>query len=402
VSWRRAELAFLVVIAVALPLFEAPKNIFWFLYMFAWIGHRAQAGSHGGPWRAWDTLIAVLLASAGLGALLAGMHGGEWIGARDVVRYGLILWAISRTDYDAREWRGLFIALLAGTVAASLDGALRINDRKDPELGLQSVGHPNHSAIYLTIMFGGAMSWLLAYWKAIPVRERAAWATGSALVAVAIVATGSRVAVVVAAVYGLILGLWFARRSWKPLFAITAALGVAVGLIVVVQPWVLQKQLRNMGDDNVLAFRGLIWERALTAWREYPAFGVGMDNFSRIDSARYRAWTEAQGKPYSKERDYPAPHAHSVYLNALAERGVFGFAILLAFLSSWFYAQVRTHPAPRDDLAWALWGSSLGAWFTVVAIGLVNTTLHTEPALIAMIFLGGWLSLKRFPERARA
>ena len=394
-SWRRAELAFLVVIAVALPLFEAPKNIFWFLYLFAWIGHRTQTpGTLGGPWRAWDTLIAVVLAGAGLGAILAGLHGGEWVGARDVVRYGLILWAISRTDYDAREWRWLFIALLAGTLAAALDGALRLNDRKDPELGLWSVGHPNHSAIYLTIMFGGATSWLLAYWKSMAPRERAAWSMGAVLVAVAIVATGSRIAVVVAAVYGLILGLWFVRRSWKPLFAITAALGLAVGLIVLAQPWVLQKQLRNMGDDNVLAFRGLIWERAMTAWREYPAFGVGMDNFSRVDSVRYRAWTEAQGKPYVKARDYPAPHAHSVYLNALAERGAFGFAILLAFLACWFYAQVRTHPGPRDDLGWALWGSSLGAWFTIAMIGLVNTTLHTEPALIAMIFLGGWLSYR--------
>ena len=81
-TWRRAELAALVVFAVALPLFEAPKNIFWFLYLFAWIGNRAQAGSHGGPWRAWDTLVAAVLASAGLGAVLAGLHGGEWIGAR--------------------------------------------------------------------------------------------------------------------------------------------------------------------------------------------------------------------------------------------------------------------------------------------------------------------------------
>ncbi len=250
-TWRRAELAALVVIAVALPLFEAPKNIFWFLYLFAWIGNRAQAGSHGGPWRAWDTLIAGLLASAGLGAALAGLHGGEWVGARDVMRYGLILWAVSRTDYDAREWRWIFIALLAGTLAASLDGALLLNNRKDPELGLRSVGHPNHSAIYLAIMFGGAMAWLLSYWKAMTVRERAAWGTGAALVAVAVVATGSRVAVVVTAVYGLILGWWFVRRSWKPLFAITAALGVAVGLIVLAQPWVLQKQLRNMGEDNV-------------------------------------------------------------------------------------------------------------------------------------------------------
>jgi O-antigen ligase len=394
VGWRRAELAFLVVFLVALPIFEAPKNIFWFLYLIAWVGGRVRSGRLGGPWRAWDSMIAALLAAAAIGAAFAGLHGGEWSGARDVGRYGLMLWAFSRTDYDEREWRWLHAALIAGTIAAVVDGVLRGPYGRDPELNLRSVGHPNHSATYLTVLFGAVMSWLLAYWKSMRGRGRALWAFAALFAFAAVVATGSRVAVVVAAVYGLILGLWFARRSWKPLLAIFASLGVAVGVIVLAQPWVLQKQLRNMGDDNVLAFRGLIWERALTAWREYPAFGVGQDNFARIDSATYQAWSEKQGKAYSKARDYAAPHAHSLYLNALAERGLFGFAVLLVFLATWLAAQMRSHPAERDDLAWALWGSSLGAWFAIVAIGLVNTSLHTEPALISVLFLGGWLSYR--------
>ena len=199
------------------------------------------------------------------------------------------------------------------------------------------------------------------------------------------------------------LGVLYGKQSWKPLATIAAFLGASAILIAVTQPWVLQKHLRNVSHDNVLAYRDLIWERAFTSWQEYPAFGLGMDNFSQVNSARYRLWREKQGRPYSAERDYSAPHAHSLYVNTLVERGIFGMLFMLAFLVAWLIAQ-RPRPARADGfawaLSWALWGASLSAWFVTVSIGLVNTTLHTEHALISVILLGAWLSRKD-PQRAR-
>src|SRR5262249_53946320 len=149
-DWSRAEVFFLVALALFLPLFEAPKNLFWFLYLIAWCVNRVRSRQFGGPWRAWDTLIAAVLAGAVPNAALAGLHGGEWGGARDVARHMLILWAVTRSSYDSRVWRRIFIALFAGALAAAaVDIALVMPHRRDPELSLHSVGHPNHSAIYL-------------------------------------------------------------------------------------------------------------------------------------------------------------------------------------------------------------------------------------------------------------
>ena len=66
---------------------------------------------------------------------------------------------------------------------------------------------------------------------------------------------------------------------------------------------------------------------------------------------------------------------------------------MLSILVAWLAAQ-RPRPARTDGFAWALWGASLSAWFVTISIGLVNTTLHTEHALISVILLGAWLSYR--------
>ncbi len=398
-----AEIACLIGLAFVLPIFEASKNLFWFLYLVLWCINRIRARDGGGPWHGWDTLICVFVVAPWIDGLFAGLHGGEWGGARDVGRYGLLLWAVSRTRYTARQWRAIVIALLLGTLTAGCAGAWFMFEDGRKELELHSVGHSNHSAIYLTVMFGAALSWTFAHWRSTGARERAFWIAGLVLLGIGVVLSGSRIAVAVTAVLTLLLGAWFGRRSWKPLAAVAGALAVSIAVIVQVQPWVLQKHLRNVSNDNVLAYRDLIWERAMVAWEEYPWFGVGMDNFNGIDSNRYRHWLEARGKAYSPTIDFHAPHGHSLYFNALAERGLVGLAVLLALLGGWFAAQWRGRPGPDQDLAWALWGASFSAWFTAIAVGTVNTTLHTEHALLSMLLLGAWLAARnRQPHDAHS
>jgi O-antigen ligase len=87
------------------------------------------------------------------------------------------------------------------------------------------------------------------------------------------------------------------------------------------------------------------------------------------------------------------PHGHSLYLNTLAERGVIGalplFAVLVAWaLSLWRYRPARVAPA----LDWVLWGGAAGALLVTVTVGLVNTTLHHEHGLLAVLLLGLWLA----------
>ena len=65
-SGRRIEIGALLALAFFLPLYEAPKNIAWLVYVIAWVANRARARDFGGRWGAWDWLVAAWIASAGI------------------------------------------------------------------------------------------------------------------------------------------------------------------------------------------------------------------------------------------------------------------------------------------------------------------------------------------------
>ena len=75
------EFALLFALAIALPMFEGVKNILWGLYALAWYANRLRNGvswrALGGRWDAWDTVLALWLAGAVIGAASGGMHADE-------------------------------------------------------------------------------------------------------------------------------------------------------------------------------------------------------------------------------------------------------------------------------------------------------------------------------------
>jgi hypothetical protein len=57
---------------------------------------------------------------------------------------------------------------------------------------------------------------------------------------------------------------------------------------------------------------------------------------------------------------------------------------------------VRYRPVPGNaDDDWILWAGAASAWMVTVGVGIVNTTLHDEHAILAALFLGLWLSRLR-------
>ena len=118
-----------------------------------------------------------------------------------------------------------------------------------------------------------------------------------------------------------------------------------------------------------------------------------MDNYSLISQERVRNWRLEAGEEYDAARYVQFPHAHNLFVNALAERGIVGFAVLAAVLLAWFVALIRRRPRERaSDLACLAWGGAASAWIVTVMAGMVNTTLHHEHGLLAALLLGLWLS----------
>ncbi len=392
------ETGLLLAFCIFLPLVEMPKNLAWLLYVCTWLANRARSRDWGGRWDFWDTLFALWIASGYLAAAFSGLQGSEVGGAHELARYAVLGWMVKRAGYGAKEIRWVLGALVASAVAGLAFGHWRLwsGAAKSGTLQLHSVGHVNHTAIYIAIILGICASWMFARWQAWPGGRRTTALAVGALVLVSLVVTASRGAVGAGLLVLLVLAIaWWPR--WRAPLIAAIAVGVLVFAGVVgLGTDVIRKQQYVETRQNVLQGRDGIWRMALVAWERYPWFGVGMDNYGLISPELVQSWRTEAGKDYDPALYIRFPHAHNLFVNALAERGAVGLAALAAVLLAWLAMLFRRRPRPSDpDLAWLAWGSAAGAWIVTVTVGMVNTTLHHEHGLLAALLLGLWLSTLR-------
>jgi O-antigen ligase len=399
------ETALLVAVCLFLPIVEAAKNLALLAWFVAWTVNRARDRDFGGPWRTSDTVVAIWIGGAYLAAFFAGLDGRALAKTGDVAVSAVLFWMLVRAGYGQRELRWLLGALVASTLAGLAIGYARLwsGDAKSGYLQLYSVGHVNHTAIYLAIMLGVCASWLYARWLAWRGARRALAVAVTLLVLVSLVVTTSRAAVGVGLALLLLVGLAWWPRSRGPLAAGVVAVAVTIAGVAAFRAEVLQKQMDNAAAQNVLSFRDGIWRAGLEAWKKYPWFGVGKDNFGKLTPGLVKAWRAEAGEGYDEARYSYSSHAHNLYVNTLAERGAIGFASLAVVLLAALAALLRFRPRPGDgDFAWLAWGGAASAWIVTTAIGTVNTTLHHEHGLLAALLLGLWLSTGPGARRARA
>ena len=392
------ETGLLLAFCLFLPVVEFWKSLALLAYIIVWLANRLRTRSIGDEWRWWDTLVVAWIGSAYLAAAYPGLGGHAWAKTGDVATHALLLWTVVRAGYSEREMRWVLGALVVSAVAGLLHShwMLWSGAQKSGNLQLHSVGHANHTAIYLAMVLGVCTSWLFARWNSWRVSRRLAAVAATAFVLASLAVTASRGAVGIGALMVLLLAIaWWPR--WRlPLITSAVAMVVAASLLIGFGAEVVRKQATNAAADNVLSYRDGIWRMAFAAWEKYPWFGVGKDNYSLITYERVRAWRTDAGKDYDESRYLRQPHAHNLYVNTLAERGVVGFAPVAALLLAWAAALVRRRPRPREsDFAWLTWGAAAGAWIVTAGIGIVNTTFHHEHGLLAVLLLGIWLSTTR-------
>lgn len=396
------ETGLLAALAFFLPLLEAPKNLAWLGFSAAWLWNRFRARDFGGRWDLWDTLIAAWIASAYVVAAFAPVPHQEWKGANDVLRYASILWMVKRGGYGPAAIGLVLYALLVSTLASLAIGWWMVVGGQTGALQLKSVGHVNHSAIYLAIVLGLSAAWLFARWRVWNNALRVFAATAFSAILVSLIATASRGAVAAALLLAMVLAIAWWRRWRAPLYASAAVIALSLSLALAMNAELVAKHQRVAAQDNVLSYRDRIWNMGFAAWERYPWLGVGPSNYSTISIEKVEEWRRLAGKPFEANRYVGTNHAHNLYVNTLAERGIVGSLALVAVLLAWVMCLVRRRPrAPDGDLDWVLWGGALSAWAITVSVGLVNTTLHHEHGILATLLLGLWLTnLPRQAHRA--
>jgi len=221
------------------------------------------------------------------------------------------------------------------------------------------------------------------------------------LFSAAVLISSSRIAVAALMTLTFFTGLAWARRSRMASYALSLCIVAFAGIAYFGHSSVVQKTEYYAEKEYVLNGREGLWNSAIVAWKQFPYFGVGMHNYNQVSVERVKAWLEQSGKPFDPSLYLETAHAHSLYFNTLAERGIVGFSLLLLILGAWLFGLARYRPKPDEEpLAWALWGASFSGWFATAAIGLFNTTLHHEHAILSVMLLGMWLAYLKGRSRA--
>ncbi len=120
-----------------------------------------------------------------------------------------------------------------------------------------------------------------------------------------------------------------------------------------------------------------------------------MGNFGAITDEQLKTWLAPSQQTYDPARYYRVPHAHSLYVNTLVERGIFGLTVLVVVIAGWLCSLIRYRPNEASSQEyWAVWGSALGGLSITAVVGVMNTTLHHENGILTALLLGCWLSLR--------
>lgn len=388
------ELLVLAGLLFFLPLLEAPKNLFWVAFAALWLTRAVFTNAGwGGYWQPMRDLPFILLpAAAVVACLLAAPFPQDWKEVWDVLRYSLFGWLLARSRMTDRQLLVILSALLAGTLVAAVQGwwQWRITGEKIM-FELHSVGHTNHSAIYLVMVALGTLGTLLALWAKLSSVARASlvliWACLTWLIV-----TGESRGALLAYVPGACVLLWalVPRQRREKLF-VAAGLGMAVMLAT--SPYLIDKslsQLQNQSLPTKSSYRVELAQTALAAFRQHPLVGIGPGNFRLADAQQVAAWQVTRNEAYRPDRYSHLSHAHSLYFNTLAERGLLGCIALLFLALIWLRRLVgQPNRMAQDPLrARLIWAISVAGFVGVFFTGLFNTSLHHEHGLLAMFALG--------------
>jgi O-antigen ligase len=391
------ELTFLSLFLAFLPSLEAPKNIFLGSYLIIALYRQSQLPSS--KWGIWDWVFLSLIASSLLSALFPFIAtGSEWKGFRGMLLWVIFGWTLYRSDYNEKEKKYLFIFAILMTISPLIWGLAQylILHSKDT-LQLQSVGHVNHSAIYLCMMAGASLSFLLSQLQKI--RRKYVFIINLLFIflVASLIITDSRGAfgMVFLLIYSMIL---LSKISIKTKTLFLVLFSTFLVTIVFIKPApVIKKHTNNIINHDILAQRDKVWRASFEVARLNPMFGIGGGNWKQINIEQLKSSVESRGEKFVTE-DFALQwgHPHNIYLSNLVDRGILGFITFLSFMFIWLITLIKSYKKyNQDSKAMLFIMGSFSAWATIFGIGFVNTTFHHENALLALFFLSLHLNYLR-------
>jgi O-antigen ligase len=174
----------------------------------------------------------------------------------------------------------------------------------------------------------------------------------------------------------VVLVIVLERRRWLVLAVIgsIAAVLLLVGLTTSIGTRVVGDQFGG-GSFSMLADRSEVWSAAISMSVHHP-LGVGVDNFY---------WYYPQFSGRSDQLD----HAHNLFLNMLAERGLVGLAAFILFVGALFRVLTRTLQRASRRLDVALLGALIATFAGYLVHSIFEVSYYDYKVLLLFWLLAG-------------
>lgn len=386
-------LLFLLMI-LALPTHESPKFIFWSLFVLsALLLGFFIIRTLVRQWDALDSLILIWMFSGIVVAYFAGIQHKEWGGATDTIIFTSVLLILKKRCFDDTQLKMIYGTIILSTLTASLVAIWQFYNLHNMEfIEFHSVGHVNHTAIYLALSTVAMTAILYAYWAVQNNGQRLLHIAAYTTLVLTLVLTNSRAAIAATFLFLVSCLFIFSKQRLLSIIMTAILLGLVAGNYMVNRGGVIEKQLDQVERGIFFEARSKIWRSAVLTWQQHPFFGTGIKNYGVVSIDQLMHWCKQSGKDCTEEMYMPYAHGHSLYLNTLAERGLFGLLVIMANIAVLAYLVYQHRPGPpRSNQYTMLWTGAFGVIFLNLLIGLFNTTLHHEHAMLSAIVVGLFL-----------
>jgi putative inorganic carbon (hco3(-)) transporter len=293
----------------------------------------------------------------------------------------LIFFMVTQTIKDKSDvWWVLGAVLLSGLLQATWSTVQVLNGSQvvsDATRATGSVIDPNIWAGYLILLIPLVVAVGLSF------RQR--WTLGVTCAAfivltVALVASLSRSGWLGLAVATACLALLLPKDR-KKVILLVGGVGAALLTIGLYGPIAARLGPGSQGPVSMLLDRWNVWVAAVVIFSQHPIFGVGVMNFVAFLPSNSIPGTEI------------LRHAHNIFLNMAAERGVIGLATFVVIVWVLFRSLWRAVPLARTRLDYALVAGLLATFAGYFAHSIFEVSYYDYKVLLLFWILVGVAAL---------
>ncbi|MCK5359790.1 MAG: hypothetical protein KAJ95_04145, partial [Gammaproteobacteria bacterium] len=262
---EKFNLLFLLLLILALPSQETPKLIFWGIYVVSSV-LLLISNPDKKKWDLLDALIIIWMSSGLIVAYFAGIHHKEWSGSTDLIIFTSVLLILKKSDNSYKNINIIFNVILLSTLLASVLAVWQLLILGSKEyIEFHSVGHVNHTAIYLSLSLAIIISILYSKWNTSNFFSRFFYLSLYSSIAITLVLTDSRAAILACFLLILVCTYMY-RKSIALSFALLSILIIFTGGNYVINgKGIIGKQIDQVERGIFFQARVKIWRGAILA-----------------------------------------------------------------------------------------------------------------------------------------